>query len=208
MRTETQELSLEELRGLYELVRSLHGAQGLEGIVTGFLEKLNDVVPFDSCAIIFGDDKSTDFEITHAAGEHAASLVGRKIVSGEGISGWVVANRHPFCNTDPLLDLPQSLAAKFDNYLTLAVFPILKGTDLFGAVALYSRSLTKYDATQQRLLSEACGLFALALSAAQPVASQVRRLNREGQVVRKLPAHIPEVHSHHPLDKSSPRYLH
>jgi len=57
MRTETQELSLEELRGLYELVRSLHGAQGLEGIVTGFLEKLNDVVPFDSCAIIFGDDK-------------------------------------------------------------------------------------------------------------------------------------------------------
>jgi len=208
MTTETQELSLDELRGLYELVRSLHGAQGLEGIVTGFLEKLSDVVPYDSCAVIYGDDKSTDFEITYAAGEHAASLVGRKIVSGEGISGWVVANRHPFCNTDPLRDLPQSLAAKFDNYLTLAVFPILKGKDLFGAVALYSRSLPKYDATHQRLLSEACGLFALALSAAQPIASQNGRLNRKADTRAELRAHIPEISSHHPMDKNAPRYLH
>ena len=171
MMTETkqQELALEELRGLYELVRSLHGAHGRDGVVTAFLEKLNDVVSFDTCAVMLADSNNKDFEITHAAGEHAASLVGRQILSGEGISGWVVANRHPFCNTNPKLDLPPALVEKFDDYRTLAVFPLLKGDDLFGAVALYSSSLSKYDATQQRLMSEASSLLALALSAESEV---------------------------------------
>lgn len=180
--TEQQELALEELRGLYELVRSLHSARGRDQVVTAFLEKLNDVVPFDSCAVMLADANSGDFEITHAAGEHAASLVGRNIVSGEGISGWVVANRHPFCNTDPRLDLPPTLVDKFDDYRTLAVFPILKGNDLFGAVALYSSSLTKYDATQQRLLSEASGLLALALSAVLPAGSADNHVNTTVEV--------------------------
>lgn len=168
--TQPQEFALDELRGLYELVRSLHSAKSRESVVTAFLEKLNDVVPFDSCAVMLADADSGAFEITHAAGDHAASLVGRRINPGEGISGWVVANRHPFCNTDPRLDLPPALVDKFDDYKTLAVFPIIKGNDLFGAVALYSSSFSKYDATQQRLLTEASGLLALALSAALPAA--------------------------------------
>lgn len=175
--TEQQELALDELRGLYDLVRSLHGARGRDQVVTAFLEKLNDVVPFDSCAVMLAGSNGSDFEITHAAGEHAGSLVGRSIVSGEGISGWVVANRHPFCNTEPRLDLPSTLVDKFDGYRTLAVFPILKGDDLFGAVALYSSSLSKYDVTHQRLLTEASGLLALALSAESPAASFVNHAN-------------------------------
>lgn len=169
--TQQQEFALDELRGLYELVRSLHAAKGCESVVTAFLEKLNDVVQFDSCAVMLADADSGAFEITHAAGEHAASLVGRRVNPGEGISGWVVANRHPFCNTDPRLDLPPALVDKFDGYKTLAVFPIIKGNDLFGAVALYSSSFSKYDAIQQRLLTEASGLLALALSASSLAAS-------------------------------------
>ena len=170
--TETQqpELAIEELRSLYYLVRSLCKAQALGGVVTTFLEKLTDVVPFDLCTVILSNSDGRQFEITHAAGEHAASLVGRKIVSGEGVSGWVVANRHPFFNADPRLDLPPVLADRFDDYRTLAVVPILNGNDLFGAVALYSSTLFKYDATHERLLNEASGFLALALSAVSPPA--------------------------------------
>jgi GAF domain-containing protein len=206
--TQQPELALEELRGLYELVRSLHGANGRDDIVTAFLEKLHDVVEFDSCAVMLSDDASGSFEITHAAGKHAASLVGRKIVAGEGISGWVVANRHPFCNTDPRLDLPSTLIGKFEDYRTLAVFPILKGNDLFGAVALYSSSLSKYDSTQQRLLTEASALLALALSAVSQAArsrvpaqepSEIGAMSRRHSFNAPsiFPIHIPaSEHSH------------
>lgn len=169
--TEQQELALDELRGLYDLVRSLHSARGRDGVVAAFLENLEDVVPFESCAVILADASGSNFEITHASGSLAASLVGRTIVLGEGISGWVLANRHSVCNTDPGLDLPNTLIEKSRDYRTLAVFPILKGHDLFGAVALYSSSVSKYTERHQRLLTEAIGLLALALSTVSPVAN-------------------------------------
>lgn len=206
--TQQQELPLDELRSLYHLVRSLHKAQGREPVVTAFLEELNNVVPFDTCAVMLADGNSSDLEITHAAGEHAASLVGRKIVSGEGISGWVTANRHPFCNTDPRLDLPPALVERFDGYRTLAVFPILKGNDLFGAVALYSSSLSKYDETHQRLLSEASGLLALALSAVSPAVSADAPAKTQIEITAMPFAPSLDNTSLYPIDVNVSRHSH
>ncbi len=168
--TEAQqrELSLDELRALYHLGQSLQNARGRDEMVTAFIEKLSAVAPHDACSITLAEPQSGDYEISHATGEHAGLLVGRKVTPGEGVVGWVIANRHPFCNTDPRLDLPPALAEKFAAYRTLAVFPILKDKEMFGAIAVYSTVLAEYDPSQQRLLSEAAGLLALALSSGLP----------------------------------------
>ncbi len=158
------ELSLEELRALYNLAQSLQAARTADEMATAFIEKLVTVAPYETCAITLADQESGDFEISHGAGEHGGMLVGRKVAPGEGVVGWVIANRHQFCNTDPRLDLPPSLSEAFSAYRTLAVFPILKEKDMFGAIALYSSSLAEYDPKQQRVLAEAAGLLALALS--------------------------------------------
>lgn len=89
----------------------------------------------------------------------------RVITSGEGVTGWVLANRKPFCNTDPKLDLPASLAEHAPAYRTLAVFPIIKDSTMYGAVSVYSSALSEYTPGQQRLLCEAAKLMASALSA-------------------------------------------
>jgi transcriptional regulator with GAF, ATPase, and Fis domain len=162
--TKQPEFALEELRALYTLVQSLHKASGREELVTAFVESLFRIAPYDTCAVTLAETESGDYRITHAAGEHAGSLIGRKVAPGEGVSGWVLANRHPFCNTDPRLDLPPTLADRFASYRTLAVFPIIKNKELYGTVALYSAALSEYDSNQQRLLTEASGLLALALS--------------------------------------------
>jgi putative nucleotidyltransferase with HDIG domain len=172
--TQKQEFALNELRALYKLVQSLHGASGRDEIVTAFVESLRDVAPYDTCAVTLADVESGDYEITHAAGEFGASLVGRKVMPGEGVAGWVIANRHPFCNTDPRLDLPPTLAEKFAGYRTLAIFPIIKGKEMFGTVALYSSVLGEYSENLQRLLSEATSLLALALNATPKAAPSER----------------------------------
>jgi len=91
-------------------------------------------------------------------------IKGRTIASGEGVTGWVLANRKPFCNTDPRLDLPPALFEQFDAYRTLAAFPIIRQASLYGAVTIYSSELHSYSAPQQKRLRESTGLLAAALA--------------------------------------------
>src|SRR5205085_1265028 len=105
-----------------------------------------------------------DNVVAYARGAHADLLTGRKIATGEGVTGWVLANRQPFCNTDPKLDLPPQLAEHFSKYRTLAVFPVIKETEMHGALTLYSSALTEYNADHRRLLEESAKLLAALLS--------------------------------------------
>jgi hypothetical protein len=79
----------------------------------------------------------------------------------------VLANRKPFCNTDPKLDLPASLLEQSAGYGTLAAFPIIKNSTIYGAVSVYSSRLSEYTPGQQKLMQEAVSLMASALSAVE-----------------------------------------
>ncbi|MBC7908856.1 MAG: HD domain-containing protein, partial [Pyrinomonadaceae bacterium] len=90
-----EEFALDELRALYGLVQSLQSMRSRDEIAVSFLEKLSSFISYDTCAVTLADAESGNYEITHGAGPHAASLVGRRVMPGEGVAGWVLANRHP-----------------------------------------------------------------------------------------------------------------
>jgi GAF domain-containing protein len=117
------------------------------------------------CAVTLIEPDTGENAVVYAAGQHSMFLRGRKIAPGEGVTGWVLANRKPFCNTDPKLDLPSALTEQFDGYKTLAAFPIIKGAVIYGAVTVYSATVTEYSQTHQKLLEEAAALMATALAA-------------------------------------------
>ncbi len=158
------QFSLKELRGLYSLAQALNAARGRDAAITAFVEKLQAIVPYDSCALTLPAPDGGQYVVAHAAGHHADLLRGRRIAVGEGVTGWTLANRQPFCNTDPKLDLPPQMAEHFAGYRTLAVFPLLKGAELYGALTLYSSTLDEYNADHRRLLEEAVSLIAEALT--------------------------------------------
>ncbi|MEA2173881.1 MAG: hypothetical protein QOD00_1473, partial [Blastocatellia bacterium] len=156
--------SRKELTALYELVQSLNGARDRAELASIFTERLQHVVSYDSCALTFISRETGCLLVEHARGQHAALLEGRQLTPGEGVTGWALANRQPFCNTDPRLDLPPALAETFAAYKTLAVFPLVSEDEMHGAVTLYSSTLAEYSLDQQRLLGEAVALFSAALS--------------------------------------------
>ena len=162
--TSEQSFSLKELRGLYELAQSLNGAGGRDALLAAFTEKLQRLVPYDSCTVTLAEHEGSDNVVAHARGQHEELLKGRKVAIGEGVTGWVLANRQPFCNTDPKLDLPPQLAEYFGEYRTLAVFPLLKETEMLGALTLYSSTLTEYSADHRKLLEEAARLLTATLA--------------------------------------------
>jgi putative nucleotidyltransferase with HDIG domain len=149
---------------LSDLAKSVISARGQDELLAAFAEKLKTVVPHDMCAVTLVDPESGQSVVAHATGQYWMLLKGRTVTSSAGVTGWVLANRKPFSNTDPRLDLPASLAELSPDYRTLAVFPIISDTRLFGAVSIYSGLLSEYSANHQRLMRESVSLLASALS--------------------------------------------
>jgi putative nucleotidyltransferase with HDIG domain len=175
--TQADELkfSRKELTALYELVQSLDAARDRDELASIFTEQLRQIVPYDSCALTFTSQETGCYSVAHARGEHASLLEGRQVTPGEGVTGWVLTNRKPFCNTDPRLDLPPSLAENFAACKTLAVFPLINEEEMHGAITLYSNALTEYSLDQQRLLREASTLFSAALSSGSQISLKTER---------------------------------
>ena len=161
--------SHKELRSFYDLVRTLGTASDRDELLSNFAESLSTIVSHDTCAIalIAG---SGEIVTEYARGQHAEAIKGRGVGLGEGITGWVIANQKPFCNTDPRLDFPPGLAEKFQDFRTLASFPLLEGDRLFGALTVYSSNRTEYGVDQQRLLRESAAILTNALRAIEKVA--------------------------------------
>ncbi len=144
-----------QLQGLVGLTNAIAKANSVEEVLESFTSKLADVSPFDTCAVTLAVPETGENIVMHASGEHAAALVGRKITFGEGVTGWALANMQSFCNTDPKLDFPPTIAELFTTYRTLAAFPIMNGRDVIGALTVYSSALASYDKDHQNLLEKA-----------------------------------------------------
>jgi len=151
-----------EVASFYDLVRALNSTRDRDELLSTFAERLGSIATHDTCAItlIAG---SGEIVTEYARGQHAEAIKGREVGLGEGITGWVIANQKPFCNTDPRLDFPPGLAEKFQNFRTLASFPLLKGDRLFGALTVYSSNCSEYGENQQRVLKESAIILTNAL---------------------------------------------
>jgi GGDEF domain-containing protein len=121
------------------------------------------MVPFTTCVIYLrqsGDDSSL---AAYAFGPQADQIRGRSLGPGYGIAGWVVINGRPMTNTDPMLDLNEFLGSNDAGYRTAAVFPLTKGEETIGALALYTSELDAYSSDHLRLLESVARLASTAL---------------------------------------------
>ncbi|HEX7173656.1 MAG TPA: HD domain-containing phosphohydrolase [Pyrinomonadaceae bacterium] len=164
VRTTGVELGRENSEALDDMALALKGAPTEGEIISTFVEALAALVPYDTCALTLAASDAGENRVVRAAGRNASLLAGRAVAPGEGVTGWVLANRKAFFNADPRLDLPAESAADFADYRTLGVAPLTHGEKFFGAVSLYSAALATYTAEQQRLLQAAASLAAAALA--------------------------------------------
>jgi putative nucleotidyltransferase with HDIG domain len=154
----------DQVKAISRLAQTIIKTDDRGEMLSAFAERFKAMVDYDTCAITLVTPESGQLAVAHAAGQHAELLKGRRIALGEGVTGWVIANKKPFCNTDPKLDLPARLADYFSAYRTLAVFPIKRDGAVYGAVSLYSSALNQYNAEHYKCLEEAVSLLAARLS--------------------------------------------
>ena len=148
-----------EVSSLYEIARTFSTSLDLEDTISIFVNKLKYIIPFETCAVYLYDEEQQFAQLEHVIGKSAEAFAGRKVFPGDGITGWVLANRRMFCNTDPTLDLA-ALKIGSHEFKTLAVAPLLKDEMMVGVIALYSAQLERYSSDHLRLLETISSLAA------------------------------------------------
>jgi diguanylate cyclase (GGDEF)-like protein/putative nucleotidyltransferase with HDIG domain len=153
-----------EVYALYEIARTFGSSLDIEDTVTVLVNKVGHVVPFDLCAVYLYDDEKGYARAAHVAGRHAELLKGRVVAPGEGVVGFVLANRRPSYLLDPMLDFTEVELPEGCQFRSMVALPLVKDERVLGALAVYSQEPRRYTDDHLRLLDTVARLASDALA--------------------------------------------
>lgn len=154
----------QEVFSLYEMARDFGSSLNLEGALDLLTKKIGEFVPYDTCLVYLMDDEGSSATASHVEGRNAAVLQGKRIVVGEGATGYVLKKRKPVENVDPSLDFGFSHADICGHYIGMASVPLLAEDKLVGAISVFSGKLAVYQEEHLRLLETIARIAADAIS--------------------------------------------
>jgi diguanylate cyclase (GGDEF)-like protein/putative nucleotidyltransferase with HDIG domain len=176
-----------EVITLYDIAQTIGTSLDLRDTFAVFSSRLQDIVSYTTCVLYLVRQDSTELEAAHVSGRHSERFKGRRIPSGAGITGWVVANRHPMHNCDPRLDFDVIKTELDEKYNTASVVPLMREGNMLGALALYSAELTSYTADHLRLME------AVAKLASDAIANAVHHEQTETSALTDLLTGLPNA---------------
>jgi diguanylate cyclase (GGDEF)-like protein/putative nucleotidyltransferase with HDIG domain len=153
-----------EVYALYEIARTFGSSLDIEDTVSVLVNKVGHVVPFDLCAVYLYDDDKGYATAAHVAGRHAEHLRGRAVAPGEGVVGFVLANRRSSYLLDPMLDFTSAALPEGYQFRSMVALPLMKDERILGALAVYSTEAQRYTDDHLRLLETVARLASDALS--------------------------------------------
>src|SRR5438552_11598892 len=153
-----------EVFALHEIAQTIGSSLNMKDTVTLICNKLQAIVPFDTCIIFIVDERSGKAIAIHVVGDHADIFKRRRISVGDGITVWVIANARSMCNSSPELDLVGLPDDVVKTYRGVLVSPLIREDGAFGAITLYSKGRTSYTTEHVRLLESVSQHAASALN--------------------------------------------
>jgi diguanylate cyclase (GGDEF)-like protein/putative nucleotidyltransferase with HDIG domain len=168
-----------EVYTLYELARVFSGSLSLDETLKLFVEKVKELVPFDTCVIYLYDESEKTAVATYSEGLNASSLENKRIKEGEGATGYVLKNRQSVHNINPVLDFSFSYSHIAENFVSMASVPLIANERLIGAISLYSCELESYEDDYMRLLETITRIAADAISKSVTYAENENRASTD-----------------------------
>ncbi len=153
-----------EVYTLYELARVFSASLNLEETLSLFVNKIGELVPFDTCVVYLGDETGEQAKTAYAKGKNSALLKHKLVKAGEGATGFVLKKRQPVHQVDPGLDFSFHQLELIEEYSAMASLPLIVEEKLLGAVSLYSCELENYEEEHMRLLETVSRIASDAIS--------------------------------------------
>jgi diguanylate cyclase (GGDEF)-like protein/putative nucleotidyltransferase with HDIG domain len=153
-----------EVYALYEIARTFGSSLEVENTLSVLVDKVGHLVPFDSCVVYLYDTAKGYASASLAVGFNADTLRDRCVALGEGVTGFVLANRRAINQLHPSLEFTDASLNAESNYRAMASLPLFKDDLLLGALSIYSTELQQYTDDQIRLLETVTRLASDALA--------------------------------------------
>ncbi|MFV0388346.1 MAG: diguanylate cyclase [Pyrinomonadaceae bacterium] len=178
-----------EVYTLYELARVFSASGSLRETLALFVEKIGELVPFDTCAIFLLDESQKYAEARHVVGKNAEQILNRKVAIGSGATGYTLKKRQPVYHISPALDLGSFNLESDTSYVSMASLPLITNERLIGAVSIYSCKLDAYEDEHMRLLET------LSRIAADAISSSLRHAETETRAYTDAMTNLPNARS-------------
>ncbi len=155
-----------EVFTLYSLAREFSTSLDLNETLTSFTGKVGEMIPFETCVVYLLDDTGESATAALASGRHADLLKKKRVMVGEGATGYALKKRSSVGNVDPALDFAFSHLDFADEYSAMVAVPLVADDQLVGAVSLYSSTVPHYQDEHIRLLETLARIAAAAIKSA------------------------------------------
>jgi len=153
-----------EVYALYEMARTFGSSLEVENTLSVLVDRVGNIVPFDTCVVYMFDEKQGHARAALAVGLNAESMRGRCIAPGDGATGFALANRRAVNRIHPSLEFSPAESSSDHSYRSMAALPLFKDDRLLGTLSIYSMSLREYSDDQIRLLETVTRLASDALA--------------------------------------------
>jgi diguanylate cyclase (GGDEF)-like protein/putative nucleotidyltransferase with HDIG domain len=153
-----------EVYALYEIARTFGSSLDIEDTVSVLVNKVGHVVPFDLCAVYLYDEEKGYATAAHVAGRHAEAVRRRAVAPGEGVVGFVLANRQSSFLLDPMLDFADVELPEDCRFRSMVALPLTRDERMLGVLVVYSAETQRYNDDHLRLLDTVARLASDALS--------------------------------------------
>ena len=153
-----------ELTAFYETARYLEENPGSVKILDQVLTNAKKALTYHSAVAYFRSGERDTFLPAAMAGPYAKQLSSTAVYSGEGITGWVLANREPEIIYDARLDpRTQSDTGLCQVMRSLLVAPLCAGGETLGVVVLGDKRPLAFDENHLHIMAVLCSQAAVAV---------------------------------------------
>jgi putative nucleotidyltransferase with HDIG domain len=130
---------VKRLLAAYDLGRALANARGSADIAMIVQKHLQVQFPVAVVAIYVYDSRTDSVIVRDVVGDELRAFADLRVALGDGISGWVAANRQPMINADPRLDLQERADRIAPPLRSCLAVPIPSGDgEIAGVIAAYA----------------------------------------------------------------------
>lgn len=176
-----------EVFALYELARVFSSSLNSQETLSLFVEKIGELVPFDTCVVYLMDEADEFAKAAFVEGENKSQLKDKFVKPGEGATGFVLKKRQPVYKIEPGLDFTFNQLE--EDYTAMTSLPLIAGERLLGAVSLYSYQLDNYEEEHLRLLE------AVSRIAADAIGMSLQHAESESRALTDPMTNLPNARS-------------
>ncbi len=158
---------LASLSELYEATREIGLSDDLDGLIDSILERAQELVGFEHCALMLRDPETDELAVVRARGygSRREEVLGLRLRSGDGISGRCARDRQAIRVGDVRED--PTYVVGLDSARSNLAVPLVLGKDVVGVLNVESDRLDAFTRTHEELLTVLGAQAALAISAAR-----------------------------------------